>query len=76
MIRPPAAPALPPLAQGYRPYGPRFGRRRQEAGKAGERYFAPETEVLELKLEGVIAASGGDVTPNNPFSGWPEDTWS
>ena len=41
-----------------------------------ERYFAPETEVLELKLEGVIAASGGDVTPNNPFSGWPEDTWS
>lgn len=33
--------------------------------KEKERYFAPETEVLELKLEGVIASS--PFTVSNPF---------
>ena len=43
--------------------------------KEKERYFAPETEVLELKLEGVIAVSGGGVNPvSNPFGG-TEDEW-
>lgn len=40
-----------------------------------ETYEAPQVEILEVKSEGIICASGGGVNPNNPFSGWPEDTW-
>ena len=40
-----------------------------------EQYTPPRSEELEIKLEGVIAVSGKDVKPNNPFSGWPEDVW-
>lgn len=40
-----------------------------------EQYTPPMCEELDVRLEGVIAASGKDVNPNNPFSGWPEDVW-
>lgn len=43
--------------------------------KEKELYEAPRTDVLEVKSEGIICASGGGTNPNNPFSGWPEDTW-
>ena len=43
--------------------------------KKKERYFSPTSEVMELRLEGVIAVSGGGVDPvNNPFGGI-EDEW-
>ena len=32
-----------------------------------ELYAAPETEVLELRLEGVIAISGGEYPENDEF---------
>ena len=31
--------------------------------KEKERYFSPASEVMELRLEGVIAVSGGGVNP-------------
>ncbi len=36
--------------------------------QAKEQYTSPRSEELEIKLEGVIAASQ-DVSPSNPFSG-------
>jgi len=38
-----------------------------------ELYQAPETEVLEVKTEGIICASGGPVSPSNPFGGYEQD---
>ena len=35
--------------------------------KEKERYFSPETEVMELRLEGVIALSGELENYQNPF---------
>jgi hypothetical protein len=32
-------------------------------------YEAPMAEVLEVRNEGIICASGGGANPNNPFSG-------
>ncbi|MBO4536717.1 MAG: hypothetical protein J5702_05870 [Bacteroidales bacterium] len=43
--------------------------------KDKESYETPRAVVLEVKTEGIICASGGGTNPNNPFSGWPEDTW-
>ena len=37
-----------------------------------EQYISPESEALEMKLEGVIAASG-DPQWNSPFN--PEQNW-
>ena len=42
--------------------------------KEKEQYDAPSTEVLEVKYEGVICASGGNVNPDNPFGG-TEQVW-
>lgn len=46
-----------------------------ETMKQKERYEAPEVEVVVIRSEGIICASGGGTNPNNPFSGWPEDVW-
>jgi hypothetical protein len=32
-------------------------------------YEAPKAEVLEVRNEGIICASGGGANPSNPFSG-------
>ena len=37
-------------------------------------YESPQVEIVELKSEGMICASGGNVTPNNPFGG-TEEIW-
>lgn len=37
--------------------------------KEKQNYVSPECEILELKLEGVIAASGDPQPYNNPFGG-------
>lgn len=34
-----------------------------------ERYFSPETEVMELRLDGMIAASGDPQDYVDPFGG-------
>ena len=34
-----------------------------------EQYLSPSSETLELRLEGVIAASGDPQDYNNPFGG-------
>ena len=39
------------------------------AMKEKERYFSPETEVMELRLEGVIALSGEPQNYVDPFGG-------
>ena len=38
-------------------------------------YTSPETEVIEIKLEGVIAASSNPIV-TNPFDGITEENWS
>ena len=35
-----------------------------------ELYLSPETEVMELKLEGVVAASAEITTVTDPFAGF------
>jgi hypothetical protein len=40
--------------------------------KEKQTYISPESEALEMKLEGVIAASG-DPQWNSPFN--PEQNW-
>ena len=40
--------------------------------KEKQTYISPESEALEMKLEGVIAASG-DPQWNRPFN--PEQNW-
>ena len=37
--------------------------------KEKQTYISPESEALEMKLEGVIAASGDPQDYNNPFGG-------
>ena len=37
--------------------------------KEKQTYISPESEALEMKLEGVIAASGDPKDYNNPFGG-------
>ncbi len=37
--------------------------------KEKETYTSPESAALEMKLEGVIAASGDPQDYNNPFGG-------
>ncbi len=37
--------------------------------KEKETYISPECEALELRLEGVIAASGDPQPYNDPFGG-------
>ena len=39
-------------------------------------YLAPDIPVWEISSEGIVCASGGDVDPNNPFSGATEDSWT
>ena len=34
-----------------------------------ETYEAPRVEILEVKSEGIICASGRNVNPSNPFGG-------
>ena len=41
--------------------------------KEKQTYTSPESEALEMKLEGVIAASGDPQDYNNPFGG--EQNW-
>ena len=38
-------------------------------------YSSPETEVVQVRLEGVIAASAEITGVNNPFSGNTELDW-
>lgn len=42
--------------------------------KQKELYASPETEVMEFKLESVIAASP-DMTVYDPFTSDPEEEW-
>lgn len=42
--------------------------------KQKEMYASPETEVMEFKLESVIAASP-DMTVYDPFTSNPEEEW-
>ena len=42
--------------------------------KQKELYASPETEVMEFKLESVIAASP-DMTVYDPFQSNPEEEW-
>lgn len=46
--------------------------------KEKERFFAPETEVLEMESQGVICQSitVSAVTITDPFAGNTEDTWT
>ena len=44
-----------------------------EKEKNKEQYISPECETLELRLEGVIAASGDPKDYNNPFG--DQQTW-
>ena len=37
--------------------------------KEKQTYISPESEALEMKLEGVIAASGDPQNYNDPFGG-------
>ena len=41
--------------------------------KEKQTYISPESEALEMKLEGVIAASSDPQDYNNPFGG--EQNW-
>ena len=43
--------------------------------KVKELYLSPETEVIEIRTEGVIAASPDPIVAN-PFSGLTEEDWS
>lgn len=38
-----------------------------------QNYISPEVKIIELACREVIAASGGDFTMNNPFSGNTEE---
>lgn len=43
--------------------------------KQKQLYTSPEVELMELKLEGVIATSTNSIIVN-PFSGVTEEEWS
>ncbi len=43
--------------------------KRHNIVKEKQTYTSPECEALEMKLEGVIAASGDPQDYNNPFGG-------
>ena len=43
--------------------------------KVKELYLSPETEVIEIRTEGVIAASSNPIV-TNPFEGITEEDWS
>jgi|GEM_PF-3211813 len=44
--------------------------------KEKERYFSPETEVIQMTLEmGCMSVTVDAATVDNPFSGNVEDIW-
>lgn len=48
-----------------------------EIRKSKGEYLSPEVEVMELQIQGVIAASGDDVdvTVSDPWAGNEETRW-
>ena len=44
--------------------------------KEKELYLSPETEVIEIKLEGTVLVASPNPIVTNPFEGITEEEWS